>query len=107
MSAPGNRMVSAFDLSLTTPEWALGYQFDIVLRGAGRNADGTLPWHLTPFQTVGPYCTSDCAQDSSRRPPPPGDRVMIRGRLLDGAGSGIPDGILEWWHPGFRRCIDR
>ena len=37
-----NRMVSAFDLSLTTPEWALGYRFDIVLRGAGRDADGTL-----------------------------------------------------------------
>jgi protocatechuate 3,4-dioxygenase, beta subunit len=27
------RMISAFDLSLTTPEWALGYRFDIVLRG--------------------------------------------------------------------------
>ena len=27
------RMVSAFDLLLTTPEWALGYRFDIVLRG--------------------------------------------------------------------------
>jgi protocatechuate 3,4-dioxygenase, beta subunit len=28
-----HRMVSAFDLSITTPEWSLGYQFDIVLRG--------------------------------------------------------------------------
>ena len=28
-----DRMVSSFDLSITTPEWALGYQFDIVLRG--------------------------------------------------------------------------
>ncbi len=28
-----HRMVSVYDLSLTTPEWALGYQFDIVLRG--------------------------------------------------------------------------
>jgi protocatechuate 3,4-dioxygenase beta subunit len=28
------RLVSSFDLSLTTPEWALGYRFDIVLRGA-------------------------------------------------------------------------
>ena len=27
------RLVSAFDLSITTPEWALGYHFDIVLRG--------------------------------------------------------------------------
>jgi protocatechuate 3,4-dioxygenase beta subunit len=29
-----DRMVSRFDLSLTTPEHALGYRFDIVLRGA-------------------------------------------------------------------------
>ena len=27
------RMISAFDLSATTPEWALGYRFNIVLRG--------------------------------------------------------------------------
>ena len=27
------RMISTFDLSLTKPEWALGYRFDIVLRG--------------------------------------------------------------------------
>jgi protocatechuate 3,4-dioxygenase beta subunit len=34
------RLVSAFDLSLTQPEWALGYRFDIVLRGR----------HSTPFE---------------------------------------------------------
>jgi protocatechuate 3,4-dioxygenase beta subunit len=34
------RMVSAFDLSLTQPLWALGYRFDIVLRGA----------NATPFE---------------------------------------------------------
>jgi protocatechuate 3,4-dioxygenase beta subunit len=28
-----DRMVSAFDLALTNPEWALGYRFDLVLRG--------------------------------------------------------------------------
>ena len=28
------RLVSRFDLALTTPEWALGYAFDIVLRGS-------------------------------------------------------------------------
>lgn len=27
------RLISAFDLDTTTPEWALGYRFDIVLRG--------------------------------------------------------------------------
>lgn len=30
------RMISRFDIDTTVPEWALGYQFDIVLRG--RNA---------------------------------------------------------------------
>jgi protocatechuate 3,4-dioxygenase, beta subunit len=34
------RLVSSFDLSLTQPEWALGYRFDIVLRGR----------HSTPFE---------------------------------------------------------
>jgi protocatechuate 3,4-dioxygenase, beta subunit len=29
------RLVSRFDLSLTVPEWALGYTWDIVLRGRG------------------------------------------------------------------------
>jgi protocatechuate 3,4-dioxygenase beta subunit len=27
------RMISAFDLKTTEPEWALAYRFDIVLRG--------------------------------------------------------------------------
>ena len=39
-SGARQRLVSSFDLSLTEPEWALGYRFDIVLRG--RNS--------TPFE---------------------------------------------------------
>jgi protocatechuate 3,4-dioxygenase beta subunit len=38
--AARERLVSRFDLDLTEPEWALGYRFDIVLRG--RNS--------TPFE---------------------------------------------------------
>ena len=34
------RLISRFDLSLTRPEWALGYAFDIVVRGA----------NATPFE---------------------------------------------------------
>jgi protocatechuate 3,4-dioxygenase beta subunit len=34
------RMIAAFDLATTKPEWALGYTFDIVLRGA----------NATPFE---------------------------------------------------------
>jgi protocatechuate 3,4-dioxygenase beta subunit len=30
-----DRLVAAFDLSVTEPEWALGYRWDIVLRGPG------------------------------------------------------------------------
>ena len=37
------RLVSTFDLELTEPEWALGYRFDIVLRGRQR----------TPMETNG------------------------------------------------------
>ena len=30
---PRERMIARFDLDTTEPEWALGYRFDIVLRG--------------------------------------------------------------------------
>jgi protocatechuate 3,4-dioxygenase beta subunit len=36
------RLVAAFDIGATRPEWALGYRFDIVLRGRG----------ATPIQTA-------------------------------------------------------
>jgi protocatechuate 3,4-dioxygenase beta subunit len=35
------RLVASFDINLTEPEWALGYRFDVVLRGRG----------ATPFET--------------------------------------------------------
>ena len=34
------RLISLFDLETTVPEWALGYRFDIVLRGRERHAAG-------------------------------------------------------------------
>ena len=57
---------------------------------------------LTPFQTVGPFGSlglRDClsaAADSAV-----GDRLTIRGRMFDGHGQGVPDGVLELWHPGW------
>ncbi len=41
--AARNRLVSTFDINLTEPHWALGYWFDIVLRG--RNATPTEDAH--------------------------------------------------------------
>jgi protocatechuate 3,4-dioxygenase alpha subunit len=56
---------------------------------------------VTPFQTVGPYWSLGLrAGLQSSAIASSGERVVIRGRLIDGAGTGIPDGILEWWHPG-------
>ena len=36
--AARDRLISRFDLSLTVPEWALGFTWDIVLRGRGATA---------------------------------------------------------------------
>jgi protocatechuate 3,4-dioxygenase, alpha subunit len=61
------------------------------------NADVAL---LTPFQTVGPFLhlglRAGLEPLSAGRPD---SLVSIRGHLLDGDGAGIPDGVLEWWHP--------
>jgi len=56
---------------------------------------------VTPFQTVGPYWSIGLRAGIDPLPlETAGERVVIRGCLIDGAGAGIPDGILEWWHPG-------
>ena len=55
---------------------------------------------LTPFQTVGPFLHIGIrAGFEPLSPARPEALISIRGRLLDGAGAGIPDGVLEWWHP--------
>ncbi len=41
-AAARQRLVSAFNLDITQPEWALGYRFDFVLRGRSE----------TPFETL-------------------------------------------------------
>jgi protocatechuate 3,4-dioxygenase alpha subunit len=53
---------------------------------------------LTPFQTVGPYLSLGLRTGIT--PITTADpAIVIRGLLLDGAGQGIPDGVLEFWHP--------
>jgi protocatechuate 3,4-dioxygenase alpha subunit len=53
---------------------------------------------LTPFQTVGPYLhlglRAGCEPMTA---PGLSTRIVIEGRLLDGAGQGIVDGVLECW----------
>jgi protocatechuate 3,4-dioxygenase alpha subunit len=57
---------------------------------------------LTPFQTVGPYLhlglRVGLAPMTARGRTTP---LALHGRLLDGAGDGIADGVLEFWAAGF------
>ena len=57
---------------------------------------------LTPFQTVGPYL--HIGLHVGRTPmTAPGltTPIVVRGRLLDGAGDGMAEGVLEFWAAGF------
>ena len=54
----------------------------------------------TPSQTVGPYLRIGLIQlvtDSIAPAGTPGERVAIRGRMSDGDGNPINDGVLEIW----------
>jgi protocatechuate 3,4-dioxygenase alpha subunit len=57
---------------------------------------------VTPFQTVGPFLSigfrAGLAPMTSAAAGAP---IEIRGRLIDGEGAGVPDGVLEFWHPAF------
>jgi protocatechuate 3,4-dioxygenase, beta subunit len=100
------RLIAGFDIDLTQPEWALGYTWDIVLRGRDRaeithRAERRV-LGITPSQTVGPYF-------AMRLPWPDGPYVVpedtpgaitIVGRMYDGAGNVIPDGLVETWQAG-------
>jgi protocatechuate 3,4-dioxygenase alpha subunit len=55
----------------------------------------------TPSQTVGPYLAIALRWADGPYVVPEGtpDAFWIRGRLLDGAGAPIDDGIIESWQP--------
>ena len=62
-------LVSIYDHDTTTPEWALGFRFDIVLRGRSHAVRGALmaaPLTLTPSQTVGPFLHIALAETAKR-----------------------------------------
>ena len=55
---------------------------------------------VTPFQTVGPFLTLGLRAGVDIAAPADHERaITITGRLLDGAGQGVPDGVLELWQP--------
>jgi protocatechuate 3,4-dioxygenase alpha subunit len=72
-----------------------------------------LPLGLTPSQTVGPFLSLVLPWPDGPEVVPAGTAggFWIRGRLLDGDGEPVPDGVVETWQaapdgrfdaPGFR-----
>ena len=54
----------------------------------------------TPSQTVGPYYAIALPwKDGGRVTGCPGERVILTGRVLDGAGAPIPDALVETFQP--------
>lgn len=55
----------------------------------------------TPWQTVGPFLEIGFGPLATS-PDACGDvpELLVTGRVLDGAGDGVPDAVLESWHAG-------
>ena len=60
----------------------------------------------TPSQTAGPYLSMGLVWRDGPYVMPAGtaDAIWVRGRLTDGAGDAVPDGVIETWQadPGGR-----
>jgi len=58
-----------------------------------------MPGHSTPSQTVGPFFSIGLEQlnRANLAEGGAGERVVIRGRVLDGDGQPVPDAVLEIW----------
>ena len=67
---------------------------------------------VTPSQTVGPFLhiALPWADGPFAASPSLPDAIAIEGRVVDGAGNPVPDGLVETWqvgsdgHRGFGRC---
>ena len=111
-----DRMVARFDLDATEPDYALGYDFDIVLRGPRGDADGELSTMTNrlaarrrrrPSGRISPIgltaATVRLRLHPARRRPrspreaTPGQRIRIDGQVLDGAGAPVADAMIEVW----------
>ncbi len=59
------------------------------------------PPGLTPGQTVGPFFGYALPYPGGPELVPPGlpGAVRLTGRVLDGAGVGVPDALIELWQP--------
>jgi protocatechuate 3,4-dioxygenase alpha subunit len=60
----------------------------------------------TPSQTIGPFFSFGLVDANLVVAPGDVHPVRIHGRVLDGAGAGVPDAVVEILSPaGFGRCL--
>ena len=93
-------------LSASAPAWALAYRFDVTLGGRearpGRPHTGARHGRAlrTPSQTVGPVLRLRAALAGRAAGGPAGNAGRdpdAQGRLLDGRGAPMSDGLVESW----------
>jgi protocatechuate 3,4-dioxygenase beta subunit len=105
-AAARQRLVAAFDWQTTIPETALGYRFDLILRGRDATPlDATESVPATTSQTVGPFFQigfEPLKRLDIASPNAFGERVTVEGRVLDGEGNAVPDACLEIWQADAR-----
>jgi protocatechuate 3,4-dioxygenase, alpha subunit len=53
---------------------------------------------VTPSQTVGPFFHDCMLRDDAIDDDEGGVRIRVSGRVLDGAGAGVPDAVIEACH---------
>ena len=96
------RLISRFSIHETQPDWALGYELDIYLRGPGATPfeEAAVIFGTTPSQTVGPYFAIGLPWAVG----PAGRRRRHARRVHDLAARSstapatpIPDYLLETW----------
>ena len=95
------RLIAAFDWQTTIPETALGYRFDLILRGReGTPTESGARVPATTSQTVGPFFKiglEPLERMELAGVDAPGERVTVEGRVVDGEGRPVPDACLEIW----------
>lgn len=95
------RLLAAYDHDVTEDHRALGYRWDIVVRGsAATPIEGEERMRgQTPSQTVGRYYSMSLGLPGENTMVPedaPG-RIRIEGKVLDGEGTHVEDALVEIW----------
>ncbi len=95
------RLIASFDLEKTVPHYALGYRWDIVLRGRDATPmENKMTLTATTSHTVGPHHHIGLTwlnREDLTVAQTLGQRVAITGQVVDGNGQFVNDAMLEVW----------